>query len=208
MLRLFLLPTILLVGLCFAGTDSLRSDGIPIARIGESIICCPLDTIELDGWASIDIGGEVQVWYWSIGAEREHSALSGEARIIAPEKPGTYQVILKVADNQGNISPPDTGTLHVMHAPPKVTLRSDTTVKIGVRIDFSPEVVSHCSKVVSFEWDFNNDGTFEYRSGWHGRTSRTYNRPGRYRARFRVVDDLGREAGGIRTITITGSHRE
>ncbi len=178
--------------------------GLPHAKIRQSIICCPGDSVVLDGWASVDPGGEIVQWLWDIGADGSIDVASerGETALLAPEEPRTYIVVLKVRDNDGNLSKPDSSVLSVMNSSPKVQLSTDTTVMMGARVSFHPKIRTTCGSVAMFEWDFDNDGTFEYRSRTNAKTSRVYYRQGRYRARLKVTDTNGREAGGMVVITV------
>lgn len=189
-------------------TEVSQTNGQPIARIKESIICCPKEEVYLDGWASIDVGGDVSKWRWDLNADGtpDTTVETGELIIAAPRKSSSYAVILTVVDNEGNISAPDTAMVHVMDIAPTVTMRSDTTVKVGVRVNFQPVVRWVCSEPTHFEWDFDNDGTTEYRSRSNGNTSKVYYTPGRYRARFSVVDAYGREGGILTTVHVVGTH--
>jgi hypothetical protein len=177
----------------------------PIARIKESLICCPGDSIILDGWASIDPGGEVLAWIWGMEAlpGKSVSSETGELVIEAPRDPKTYVVTLRVRDRDGNESAPDTAMLHVMSSPPRASARPDTAVKIGVRVQFAPMVVTHCDDATLFEWDFDDDGRYEYRSKRNGRTSKAFFKPGVYTTRFRVTDSRGQQAGALRTIRVS-----
>lgn len=176
----------------------------PTAKFKGSIVCCPLDSVVLDGWASLDVDGHLTQWIWDLNADGQPDSITscGEIVIRAPLHPKLYLVILRVRDNQGNLSEPDTGIVHVMDSKPTVNVGADDTIKVGTRIFFRPSVVSHCSQMRKFEWDFDGDETFEYQSSEHGNTSRVYHRPGKYRAKFRVTDEFGRQAGGIRTIIV------
>ncbi|MBD3317760.1 MAG: hypothetical protein GF344_18390, partial [Chitinivibrionales bacterium] len=112
-------------------SGTVAEGGVPVAKIGESVICCPKDDVRFDGWASIDVGGEVDAWLWDLDGDGEidTTCAGGELRTIAPEKPGSYNVFLYVRDNEKNLSAPDTSTLHVLSGPPRVEMGSDTTVK-------------------------------------------------------------------------------
>ncbi len=180
--------------------------GRPIARIAESMICCPGERVALDGWASIDIGGDVDEWMWHIDAKPplDTTIDLGELIISAPVKPRTYFVVLRVKDNEGNLSDPDTSILHVMHSPPRVSLGPDTTIKPGIRLSVSPKVESHCSRIVLYEWDLDGDGHFEHQSNLHGRTSKVYTRPGARLIKFRATDEHGFQAGGARRVRVVG----
>jgi hypothetical protein len=189
---------------------SVAQDGIPVARIRQSVICCPSDTVRLDGWASIDPGGDVAVWLWDIDGDGEADTMcpSGEVTLTAPETSGPRKIHLWVKDNEGNLSAPDTAVLHVMNSAPVVKMPSDTTIKIGVRLPFNAAAYAACGAIAKYEWDFNNDGTFEYRSRENARTTRVFYKQGKFTARFRAVDTFGNEAGGIRTVTVTGEFAE
>jgi PKD repeat protein len=191
-------------------TTALPTDGRPIARIKTSIICCPREQVVLDGWASIDVGGEVVEWLWDYTEDGrpDTSANTGEMILTAPRTARTYFVALTVRDNEGNLSEPDTVTVHIMDPPPSVGIRADTTVKVGTRVKFSPTVQWVCAEPVRYEWDFDNDGKPEYHSSRNGNTSRVYDTPGIYRARFRVVDKFGKEAGALTEVTVVARHAQ
>jgi len=189
------------------GIVSLYVDAAPIARIKESLISCPADTVILDGWASIDIGGEIDVWHWNINFDPpiDTLTLSGELKIIAPQVPRIYTITLSVINMQGAHSAPDSATLVVMDSRPRVSIGKDTVIRIGTRVQFSPHIRFNCGNGVLYEWDFNNDEIFEYSSDDNPRTTRIYRKPGRYYARFRVKDCFGKESGGVRIIEVVGS---
>jgi len=202
---------LLLLSLPAAGQDAdtaapkaIVSDGKPIARIKGSIICCPREKILLDGWASIAVGSEVTAWLWDLtGRGRPDTVCSsGELIVTAPSRTRTYSVSLRVRDKRGNLSEPDTCIVYVQDVPPTVSLRADTTVKVGVRVHFQPRVTTVCNPVVRYEWDMDDDGAFEYHSASDGNTSKEYHTPGRYSAHFRVVDAAGREAGAITVVNV------
>jgi hypothetical protein len=201
--------------LCFSGIQAEErkeppletAAGIPLAKIKESIIACPLEEIKLDGWASIDVGGEVVEWDWDINGDRKVDTVvheSGELAITAPKDPCSFAVYLWVKDNKGNKSEPDSCTVHIQASPPRVSMGADTSIPIAVRMNLDPKIETFCSKPVRFEWDFNDDGKPEYRSEETCKTSRIYYKPGKYYARFKMIDNLGKEAGGIKTITVVG----
>ena len=45
--------------------------------------------------------------------------------------------------------------------------------------------------IVSYEWDWNNDGTYDDNSGTDATESHTYSSPGVYTCKARVTDDAG-----------------
>ncbi|MBD3321689.1 MAG: hypothetical protein GF350_11395 [Chitinivibrionales bacterium] len=170
-----------------------------------SKICCPGEMVTFDGWASIDIGGEVTAWHWTLDCSGCPDTVvdMGELTIRAPLKSQSYLILLQVTDNDNRVSVPDSAVLHVMEDRPKVTVGPDLTVQTGTRVLFEPEAFCHCGSIVSFEWDLDGDGIFEYDSPKNGNTSKAYFRPGKYRARFRAKNSYGTDAGGLRTIVVT-----
>jgi PKD repeat protein len=147
-------------------------------------------------------------WLWDVDGDGrvDYSSDRGEYRMTAPRRPGSYRVTLRVRDNDNNFSAPDSATLHVMNGRPQVDPGRDITVKVGTRVLFRPTVTSHCSTILRYEWDLDDDGTSEYSSRTDGNTSQIYHRAGRYRARLRTRDSFGRETGGLRIITVSGRH--
>ena len=57
--------------------------------------------------------------------------------------------------------------------------------------------------IVLYEWDFNNDGVFEWSSEENGRITNIYNKEGTYTAVLRVTDNDGFTATDSRVITVS-----
>lgn len=189
----------LCTNLSFAAKDSL-----PIARIKESVISCPSEIVHLDGWASIVPKSEIELWIWDITGDgvADTSSRCGDLEFKAPGRSTSFKIVLWVKDKLGRQSLPDSVVFHVMDGAPSASVGRDTTVPAGTRINFTPSVIDNCSKPIHFEWDFNDDGKPDFFSKNTGNTFRVYNKPGKYYARFSVKDELGREAGGLRIITV------
>ena len=194
----------LLAALAAPAPQPAPDGGIPKARLGESTICCPRDSVTLDGWASIDPGGEIVEWQWDLNGDGRPERVTevGEITLTAPAESKTYTVYLRVKDNDQNISAPESTVVHVMASKPRVSMRADTTIRVGVRLGLRPRATSMCGTIQRYEWDFDDDGTYEFRSSDDANTSKQYFRAGKYHARLRVVDSFGHEAGGMMTITV------
>ena len=194
----------MLCSVSWAVTPPPKSGEFPIAHIKESIICCPGDSVTFDGWASIVAHGEIVKWLWDLNGDGKIDTIcsSGELRFKASNKYHSSRVILRVRDNHGNESGPDTSAFHIMDSPPIAQVGGDTTIKVGVRISFSPVIISNCSKIARYEWYFNDEAKPSFKSELNGNTSRIYYKSGRYYARFHTIDEMGREAGGLKIITV------
>jgi len=199
--------TTALIGLAachvFAIAQSVAT-GVPRAIIKESVICCPQEPIVLDGWASIAPGAEIVQWQWDLNGDgmADTTSTIGELAITSPARPKTYLIILWVRDSRNNVSRPDSARLSVMNSPPQVAVNCDTFVKVGTRIMFEPRIAVSCGSIVLYQWDLDGDGKYEYQSRDDGRTSKAFYKPGTYKARFRVVDNLGHEAGALKVIDV------
>ncbi|MDD5673809.1 MAG: PKD domain-containing protein, partial [Chitinivibrionales bacterium] len=119
-----------------------------------------------------------------------------------------YIVYLRVKDKSGVISQADSAIVHVMKSVPLVTIGRDTAIKAGVRMIFKPNITKSCGTIKRYEWKFNDDGKPDYVSDDNPNTSRVFFRPGKYHARFRVVDSNGNEAGAIQTISVVNEQPE
>jgi plastocyanin len=76
------------------------------------------------------------------------------------------------------------------------------TVKPGETVQFNGAGTDDDGVIVLYEWDFNNDGVFEWSSEENGRITNIYNKEGTYTAVLRVTDDDGRTATDSRVITV------
>jgi len=178
--------TIMLIGLAVGhtfGTARAATNGLPRAKIKESVICCPREPVVLDGWASVAPGAEIVQWQWDLNGDgiADTSSTTGELAIMSPARPKTYLIILWVRDNRNNVSQPDSARLSVMNSPPQVSVNCDTFVKVGTRIIFEPRIAVSCGSIMLYQWDLDGDGKFEYQSRDDGRTSKAFYKPGHTR---------------------------
>ncbi|MBU2502030.1 PKD domain-containing protein, partial [bacterium] len=84
--------------------------------------------------------------------------------------------------------------------PPTIDAISATTVSEGLATGFSGAASDADGTVVLFEWDFENDGVFDW-SGASAATNFLYPAQGSYLAKLRVTDDQG--AIGLAVVQVT-----
>ncbi|MDD5673810.1 MAG: hypothetical protein PHC61_06595, partial [Chitinivibrionales bacterium] len=65
-----------------AALTNLAPKHFPIAKIGESKICCPGDSISLDGWASIEIGGDIMEWLWDYNGDSKVDTITKTGELV------------------------------------------------------------------------------------------------------------------------------
>lgn len=106
----------------------------PVANAGiDQIIILPIDSVSLNGSASVDPDGKIKVWLWTkISGPASFSIIHSNDSVTVVKKltAGTYQFELKVTDN-GGLSAKDTLNVVVdsfLNHPPKANAGSDTTI--------------------------------------------------------------------------------
>lgn len=112
---------------------------------------------------------------------------------------GTYVSLLEVTNNLGDTAT-DACTIQVSGNPPTAVADAvPSNGPIPLDVVFSC-VGSDDGSIVSYEWDFENDGTFDHSSTVTGTVSHTYSAVGSYVAVCRVTDNDGL-TGSARTNT-------
>jgi PKD repeat protein len=118
---------------------------------------------------------------------------------------GTYQAVFRVTDDNG-LTDTATATTTVVRAgppgSPTATASANTTSgNAPLTVNFNGTATDPNDDVVLYEWDFDNDGTYDWSSATSGSTSHTYNTAGTHVASFRVKDSTG--LTGIDQLLIT-----
>lgn len=120
------------------------------------------DTILLQGTAT-DAYGTIIKWEWDAGNTGIFIETSPESSYttIAPSIPDTaYQCVLKVTDNDSNITF-DTVTINVILDVPSCTATTTTpTVSINDTIQLQGTSTDTYGTIVKWEWDVGNTGVF------------------------------------------------
>ena len=118
---------------------------------------------------------------------------------------GTYQAVFRVTDDNGLTDTATAATTVVRAGPPgSPTATASATPTSGnapLTVNFNGTATDPDNAIVLYEWDFDNDGTYEWSSAASGNTSHTYNAAGTHVASFRVTDETGYT--GIDQILIT-----
>ncbi len=140
----FLLSTLALINIsCKKGETNnnfSNNNEPPTAMAGEDqVITMPVDSVTLDGRASLDPDGTIISWRWT-RIEGSFFAFQNDASAVSAVKqlvPGTYQFQLKVTDN-GGLTDTDTIQItvnpHIQINPPEVSAGNDTTLRLPYNI--------------------------------------------------------------------------
>jgi hypothetical protein len=72
-----------------------------------------------------------------------------------------------------------------------ISAGDDLTVNVGEVVQFNGAGDDGYHEIILYEWDFNNDGLYEWSSKENGRTTNIYNSAGNYVATFLITDSEG-----------------
>ena len=182
------------------------ADKPPVAKAGVDLTVHALETFRVHG-TGYDVDGKVVKYSWdfnSDGIPDRESTTTGET-LYSYESPGVYTATLTVTDNA---QLPATGsdsikiTVLPPNQPPTATALPAVTTTVGSLVFFNGSGSDSDGYIASYKWDFYGNGTTDWSSSHNGTTYWVYNKPGTYKARFTVVDNVGATANATRTVTV------
>jgi PKD repeat protein len=161
-------------------------NSLPIADAGPNQLGAPGQVLAFDASRSIDPDGDVQDTIWDF---MDGQKAAGERVTHAFERPGIYNVRLRVSDNTGQSEAIDHDEARVViNAPPAANAGPDILSAPGedVTLDASNSFDSD-GNVSLFRWDLSDAN-----EPFFGATLvRAYSEPGVYGARLTITDDSG-----------------
>ena len=113
-------------------------------------------------------------------------------------KPGIMAAIVLVASVSGCLG--DGGA----NRPPTADAGTDIAAQVGEDVVFDGRGLDRDGSVVSYRWDFDGDGAWDYQ-GEYGSRYHAFGRPGSYLSRLEVVDDEGAKGEDARWVNVTAS---
>ena len=137
-------------------------NAVPNVFAGNDTILSINDSTRLDPTASDLFGGIIESWEWDVGNTGIfHSVFNGDTMIVLPSTPDSnYTCIVKVTDNDGN-SDLDTTRITILKDDPIPTASTTTSnVTINDTIIFQGTATDEYGKIIKWEWDLGNTGSF------------------------------------------------
>lgn len=138
-------------------------NAVPVCSAGSAQTTVSLnDTIRLSGSAS-DAFGEIVTWEWDAGNSGSFVETTPDSGliVIAPDLPrSTWPCILRVTDDDG-VSALDTVLISVVTDRPVPSASAgQTTVSLNDTIRLRGSASDSFGRIVSWEWDAGNSGSF------------------------------------------------
>ncbi|WP_299968755.1 PKD domain-containing protein [uncultured Roseobacter sp.] len=126
-------------------------------------------------------------------------SLQGFNRTFA--EPGTYDVSVTIQDSSG-FTATKTEIITVLIGPTVDADATPTTGTAPLQVSFSASAADADGSVTRYQWDFTDDGVFDFSDASSASTQFTYSSPGLYVARLRVTDNDGLSTDDTVTIAV------
>ncbi len=176
------------------------TDYSQILRIGELQAVATADALNGNAPLNVTFGGEfvdpidgfVESFQWDFDGDNifDHFSETTPAASYTYTEPGTYVATLKITD--GLYSASDQVTIHVATSSPVVTVSASSSGGTSpLKVDFSATATDPDGSILLYEWDFQDDGVYDWFSISGPDTYFVYAADGTYTARLRVTDDDG-----------------
>jgi len=186
-----------------------RASGVQVPVVSASVDpasgSVPLD-VTFSATATDD--GSIASYLWDFDGDGafDYSSTSTASTTHSYLSPGIYFPTLKVIDND-NFSAVDTSL--AIHAGGFVISASATpdsaTAPVDIALNGAVTVMPPERRVVSYQWDFDGDGVFDYTNAVSPKTSHRFQTAGDYNAVLEMTDDTGDTAYASVNIPIATS---
>ena len=174
----------------------------PVASFTASTVRGPAPlAVTFDPGASTDDVGIVS-YDWDFGDGTKQQTTSGTPVSKSYATPGSYTVILTVADGAGHKATKTLSiTVDAVLKPPVAAFTASVTSGMApLSVTFDPASSSDDGKITGYAWDFG-DGTTKFEPTSVA-VSKTYTTPGPFTVRLTVTDDSSLTATFTKVITV------
>ncbi len=153
----------------------------------------PRETVVLNGSASSDSDGEIEVYRWDLDGDNQTDIEGGPVARIAFPQAGEYTVALTVVDDAGATNTTNRTIAVVGTEPPTARLEvTPTEIETGDSVTLDATGASDPDgRIVSWSIDSDGDGTFEETFESPPKLRVSFENPGEYPVKLRVTDNDG-----------------
>jgi|GEM_PF-3370630 len=169
--------------------------GYPVAKVEADVTQgnYPL-TVIFSATNSYDVDGTIVDYAWDFNGDGVFETRGSDLMIVTNtyNSPGKYPLMMKVTDDDGLENYDSDLTIGV--GPLTVTPSASPTSGVAsLNVTFSAEIIDGLGNgnMENYQWDFDNDGVFDYVSLTTPDTSFSYTKAGDYDARIKVLSKGG-----------------
>jgi PKD repeat protein len=177
----------------------------PTAAITGAPTSSPEGTaISLGSTVSDPGTADTHTFAWSVTKNGNAYASGTDASFsFTPDDNGTYVVTLTVTDDDGGVGC-DNESINVTNVAPTAVLANSGTVDEGGTVTFTATATDPAGAAdpLTYEFDFNNDGTFEVNNGSSNVANFLFPDSGTYAVNVRVSDGDGGQTVASTTVII------
>jgi len=187
-------------------TANVTVNGPPVADAGGPYILANTFTANVDGSGSFDSDGTIVLYEWDCDSDGTLD-LVGAAATGACTYPGAgnYTVTLTVTDNQG-LTATSSDSVSVQNSGPVADAGGPYNVGQGVIFALDASGSSDPDgTIVSYEWDCDNNGTYEFSNPSPTATNCSIADEGTYQVNLRVTDNNGDQATDSAVVNVSNS---
>ncbi|HEX5713921.1 MAG TPA: PKD domain-containing protein [Solirubrobacterales bacterium] len=164
--------------------------------------------VAFDGSGSSDSDGSVAKYEWDFDGNGSYEVNAGASAITNKTfaAAGTRTVGLRITDNNGGTATSSLSVEIQNRAPAASFTTTPSTAQSGVAIAFNGAgSTDPDGTIAKYEWDFDNNGSYETDAGATATTNRAFFTPGTLTVGLRVTDNNGASATTTRTVTVTNA---
>jgi len=169
----------------------------PIADAGEDVTIFEDEMVTFLG-SGYDLDGTIELYQWDLDGDGTYDWSSTSTGVTENSYPtvGSFVTRFMVTDDGGSTAI-DFKVVRVIsetlpdNMPPIADAGSDITVEIGIPAVLVGSAIDPDGDIVLFEWDYDDDGVFDWNDPNHGITMKNFSTPGYHVLTLQVTDNRG-----------------
>jgi len=167
------------------------TDVAPVASFTTDTVRNEGQTVRVDGRATTEPGDDIVLWQWDWDSDGTFDNATGPSSETVYNKPGYYNITLKVTDGEGSTNETKREVLVNNVAPTAQCTLSTRTVMEGDPVTFDCSASSEPGdNIIRYYFDWDGDAVYDFNTT-ESAVNHTYVTLGRFYARVMVEDEDG-----------------